>query len=103
MLFALVQQLDSDEVVKPPGVVTVFRLYCMDELTAAQAARKLHCSKPTVLRRLELLRRKTGLEPAALRRISPHLSKIEDGLTDSRARHIHRRTAIGADEEEYED
>jgi hypothetical protein len=102
--FALVQQLDSDELGKPPSVLTVFRLYCMEELTAAQAARKLHCSKPTVLRRLELLRRKTGLEPAVLRRMSAHLSKVEDGLTDSRARHIHRRAAIdAAEEDERED
>ena len=100
--FALVEQLDSDEVVKPPSVLTVFRLYCMEELTATQAARKLHCSKPTVLRRLELLRRKTGLEPAALRRFSTHFSKVEDGLTDSRARHIHRRAAIDDPEENDE-
>lgn len=98
--FALVQQLDSGHDVKPPSVLSVFHAYCLDELNAMQTARKLRCSKTTVLRRLELLRNKTGLEPQALRRFSPHLSKIEEDFDDSRAKHIHRRNLIDEEEEE---
>jgi len=92
--FALVQQLDSAGCLKPPSLITVFRLYCLDELSAGQIARRLHCSKPTVLRRLQLLRRKTGLDPRALRRYSPHLDRLDQDFSDARARHIHPRNLI---------
>jgi hypothetical protein len=98
--FALVQKLDADRPIKPPTLLTVFRLYCMEEFSAGQIARKLHCSKPTILRRLAHLRDRTGVDPKALRRFSPHLSKLEEDIADSRARHIHRRCLIddGGDE-----
>jgi hypothetical protein len=72
---ALLQRLDSDQLVKPPSVLTVFRLYCIEELSAAQIARKCHSSKATVVRRLELIREKTGLDPKQLRQFSSHLDK----------------------------
>ncbi len=74
--FALVQQLDTNGPKKPPSVLTVFRLYCIEELSAEQIARKTHSSKATIVRRLVRIRQKTGIEPKDLRRISGHL---EDG------------------------
>jgi len=87
--FALVEQLDSAPL-KPPSVLTVFRLYCLQNMSAAQVARQCACSKTSVMRRLELIREKTGAAPAALRRLSPHLEKLEEDIADSRARHIQR-------------
>ena len=92
--FALVQQLDPESRMKAPSVLTVFRLYCMEELTTDRIARKCGCSKGTVISRLRLIRDKTGVDPEALRRLSPHLEKIEEDMSDSRAEHIHRKRMI---------
>jgi hypothetical protein len=92
--FALVQQLDPDSRMKAPSVLTVFRLYCMEELTSDQIARKTGCSKTTVVSRLRLIRKKIGVDPASLRRFSSHLQKIEQDISDSRAEHIHRKRLI---------
>lgn len=101
--FALVQQLDSESRMKAPTVLTVFRLYCIEELSAERIAKKHHCSKPTILRRLELIRAKTGMDPAAFRTMSTHLSKLEDETRDSRAAHIHRKNLIYDDDGEDHD
>src|SRR5262249_34499578 len=51
----------------PPSISRVFRLYCIDALSAAQVAKKCRCSKAAVIRRLALIRQKTGLSPIRLR------------------------------------
>jgi hypothetical protein len=98
--FELVRRLDVSERLKPPTLLTVFRLYCIEQLSAARIARLSGCAKSTVLERLKLLRRKTGADPARLRPLSPHLARVEDALSDSRAKHLHRRTAAYGDEED---
>lgn len=80
--FALVRSLDTEKPLPPPSVLTVFRLYCMEELSAAQVARNCHCSKPTILRRLKLIEKRTGIAPQQLRRLLPHIAKLEDKLRD---------------------
>jgi DNA-directed RNA polymerase specialized sigma24 family protein len=99
--FALLQRLDSAQVVKPPTLLTVFRLYCIDELSAAAIAHKCRCSKATIIRRLELIHDKTSLDPQRMRRISSHLDQIDTDIAESGAAHIHRRRLIyDADEED---
>jgi DNA-directed RNA polymerase specialized sigma24 family protein len=88
---ALLQQLDSDGPKKPPTVLTVFRLYCIEEMTAAQIARNCHCSKATVIARMSTIRKKTGVSPKDLRRLSTHLSEIETDFLDPRAKDIYRK------------
>src|SRR5438132_923066 len=51
-------------------------------------------SAGTISGRLELIRARTGIAPDALRRVSSHLSRLEDGLADSRAKHIQRGGAM---------
>ncbi len=53
----------------------------------------------TVLRRPKTIRDKTGLAPAQMRRLSPHLAKLEDAATDPRAAHIHRKRLINDDQD----
>ena len=84
---ALVTQFDSE-------TLTVFRLYCIEAMSAAQAARRLRCSKTTVIRRLDEISRKTGVHPKVLRMLFPHLDRIKDALSDSRASHIHRENLL---------
>jgi predicted DNA-binding protein (UPF0251 family) len=86
-VIALVTQFDSQ-------TLTVFRLYCIEAMSAAQAARRLRCSKTTVIRRLDEICRKTGVHPKDLRMLSPHLDRIKDALSDSRASHIHRENLL---------
>ena len=69
--FALLEKLDSGRRRPPPSVPKVFRLYCIDGLSAAEVARKCRCSKAAVIRRLNLIRQKTGLSPALLRTFAP--------------------------------
>jgi hypothetical protein len=92
--FALVQKLDTESPMKPPTLLTVFRLYCMEEMTAGRIARKCACSKGTIIGRLALIRQKTGVDPEAMRRLSSQFEKIESDIADSRAEHIHRKGLI---------
>lgn len=92
--FALVQQLESEEPTKPPTALTVFRLYCVENLNVAQIARKCGCSRGTVRGRLELIEKRTGANVDWLRKRSAHFEKIEASLSDSRASHIHRKSLI---------
>jgi hypothetical protein len=102
--FALIQQLDSDQRLGAPAVLTVFRCYCIEERSIGEIARRFRVSKATIFRRLEWIRAKTGLDPRDLRRISTHLEKIEDDVADARAEHIHRKNLIeeASGDEEWE-
>ena len=77
--FALLEKLDSGRRRPPPSIAKVFRLYCMDCLSASQVARLCRCSKDAVLRRLKLIRQRTGLPIALLRNLHPHPLSL-DGL-----------------------
>jgi DNA-directed RNA polymerase specialized sigma24 family protein len=98
--FALIHALDSEGVVRTAPVLTVFRFYCMEGLSPEQVAGKCGCSKGTVVNRLRLIREKTGVAPAALRRFSSQFEKIEDDIRDSRAAYVHRRRLIDEDGDE---
>jgi hypothetical protein len=93
-VFALLRQLESETKLPPPTTMAVFRLYCMEALSAAQVARECGCSKATVLNRLALIRSKTGIDPAQLRTFSPHIGKLQAQLSDPRAGRIHRESGI---------
>jgi hypothetical protein len=96
--FALIQALDSEIGMKPPTLLSVFRLYCIEELSADHIARIQHCSKATIISRLNQIRARTGVDPQDLRRISGHLRKVEEAFEDSRASHIHRERLIYDDD-----
>lgn len=100
--FQLIEQLDSEQVIKPPSVLTVFRLYCVKELTAERVARKCRCSKGTIINRLKLIREKTQMDPDELRRFSSHFDKIEDDIRESKAGYVHRKRLMD-DNQESED
>jgi hypothetical protein len=91
---ALVCKLDTEKPLPHPSLMTVFRLYCMEERSSVRIARDCECDKSTVVRRLALLRRRIGVDPRDLRRFSPQLAKLEQSLRDDRARRIHRPSAI---------
>jgi len=55
---------------------------------------------PTLYRQLKIIRARTGLDPAQLHKMSPHLAQIDDALADSRAERIQRTSLIYDDAEE---
>ena len=87
----LIERLESECPMSPPSVSTVFRLYCVEELTMAKIARRCRCSIGTVANRLELIRRKTGTEPKDLRRVSDHLDRVQEDAAAARAEYAERR------------
>jgi hypothetical protein len=98
--FALVKALDAEDLLrKPPTILTVFRLFCIEELSATQIAAKFNCAKLSIIRRLNLIRDRTGARPTELRRLSPHFTRMEEQMSDPRASHIHRKRMIYDEEE----
>jgi hypothetical protein len=66
--FVLLEKLDPGPRLPPPSISKVFRLYCIEGLSAAQVADRCGCSKAAIIRRLNLIRHKTGLSPRLLRK-----------------------------------
>src|SRR5947209_1796129 len=52
-IFALVQQLEAESRNKLPSVLTVFRLYCLEQLKVDQIADRCRCAKGTISHRLQ--------------------------------------------------
>lgn len=102
--FALVRALDSGELagrhrspLKAP-LYTVFRLYCSEGLNVGQIARRCRCTRSLIFARLRTLRKQLGRNPSEFRQYSRHFEEIDRSLSDPRARRIHRKQAIYADE-----
>ena len=89
--FALVKALDANKSMKLPSPAAVFSFYCMHGLSMTAIARKCHCSRGTILNRLDFIRKKTGIDPGRIRALSPQFEAIEDQAADSRASHLHRK------------
>ncbi len=73
----LAQMLDDEQ----PGLVTamtVLTLYCQKGLTISQIARQCEVSRGTIMNRLNLLSRRTGMSPNQLRQLSAQLAHIEE-------------------------
>lgn len=96
-VFAIVLKLDTDKPLKP-SLLRVFRLYCIDELSCDGVARKCETTKTTVVRRLAMLEARIGVHPRELRRLSPHLAKLQDSTKDSRAEHIRPESLLDDEE-----
>lgn len=86
--FALLHKLGLDAPLKAPSVLTVFRLYCVDGMSADRVARKCRCAKGTVMIRLRFIEERTGVKAEQFRAISGHLHQIDDDLQASGAREI---------------
>ena len=90
--FALVEQLESGG--KAPTPLAVFRLYCVEGLSAGKIARRLRCSKPTILRRLKLIEQRVGVAPEKLRCYSEHLENVGEEAGRHGARRVYRNSLL---------
>ncbi len=98
--FALVKTLDAGCHLRKAPLLKVFRLYCIEALSANEVARRCHCARALVFDRLKLLRQKTGLSPTNFRRYSAQFEKVSEAMSDPRARRIYRKGAIYGDGED---
>jgi transposase len=93
--------MEADQPIRKAPTFTVFRLYCIENLSLEQVRKKLQCSRGTITNRLRTIRQKTGTDPAALRAYSAQFTRIEQTLSDPRARRIaSRNTAEEPDAEQ---
>jgi hypothetical protein len=100
--FGLVRKLDEEEGARKPSLLTVLRLYCVDNLSVRQIARKSGCSIGTVMNRLQTLAQKIGVRPETLRAYSAQFERMEEELSESRAREIYRKGQADGGEDEDE-
>jgi hypothetical protein len=98
--FALVKALDSAQPALKASLYTVFRLFCMEGLTVEQVAERCRCARSLIFVRLAALRKKLGADPRSLRQYSDQFERIEDSLTDPRARRVYRKGAAYGEEAE---
>jgi hypothetical protein len=93
-LFEVVKRFQGNNPYETAPLLTVFIHYCMEAKSAAEIARECDCSKSLVILRLKQLREVLQRDPAELRPYSSHTERAEEALSDSRARHIHRQSAL---------
>ena len=93
-LFALLRTLELESYYRKAPVTRVFQLYCLEGLTRDRVAKKCRCSPALVTLRLRAIEAKLGRKASALCQISDYFDKIADSLSDSRARHIRRESAL---------
>jgi hypothetical protein len=102
-LFALMEALESESNYRKAPVTRVFQLYCKDGLSREEVARQCGCVPSLITLRLQAIERKLGRKPAELRQFSSQFERISDSLSDDRAAHIHRKSALddsGSDSED---
>lgn len=92
--FALVRALDAGQPVRKAPLYTVFRLYCVEGLTVEQVAKRCRCARSLIFSRLNALRNKLGASPRQFRQYAGHFERLEESLTDARARHVRRDEAF---------
>jgi len=95
-LFAMSKQLDC-ELGKKAQPSLVLRLYCVENWEPDRIAKELKCSRALVYARLKALTKKLGRNLGELREFSAQFQRIEDSLSDHRARHICRNEPAEGD------
>lgn len=97
-VFAVIKQLEQSPSTRKAPLVQVFRLYCLENLSAEEVARECGCSKALIVLRMKELERRLGRKPSQLRGISSQFEQMEESLSDPRARRIRRSEAMDGEE-----
>lgn len=92
--FGLIEKLSAGNRAKSPTVLAVFRLYCVQELSIPQIARKCRCSLGTVANRLRLIRLKTGIDPIDLRKFSNQFATVDRDVSAAKRNFSHRNHRV---------
>ncbi len=93
-VFDLATQIDEGARTKPPAHSTVLRLYCCEELSVNQIAKKCGCSHATVMNRKGDLEEKLGMSLEAFRRHAAMLKVAAETAEYAKAKKIQRRNLL---------
>ena len=97
-LYAQVLVCASEQTDRKAPIKQVFDLYCRMGFSAEAVGVKLHCSKATVINRLNTLHQRTGVTADKLRAYTPFFADIEKSIADPRAKRIRRKDAAQGDD-----
>jgi hypothetical protein len=94
----LLTALDPKKRLRKAPPITVFNLYYLQGRQPTEIAEICDCDRTVVFDRLAAIRAKLPWTPQQLREMSSQFEAMEDALTDSRARNIHRMSAALGDD-----
>jgi hypothetical protein len=98
-VFELLTALDPDKRLRKAPLIKVFLLRFRQNRSRSAIADVCGCSESLVAIRLRAIEAKLPWHPRQLRELSAHVEAMEDAVSDSRARRIYRRGAVGGEEE----
>jgi hypothetical protein len=93
-VFELLTALDPDNRLRKAPPIKVFNLYYQQRLEPAEIARICKCHRSLIFDRLAAIQAKLPWTPQQLHELSPQVEAMQDALSDSRARDIHRKSGI---------
>ncbi len=97
-VFELLTALDPDERLRKAPPIKVFNLYYRQRLEPAEVARICKCHRSLIFDRLAAIQNKLPWTPQQLQDLSPQVEAMQHALSDSRAKDIHRKSAVYGDE-----
>ncbi len=93
-LFALIKELEMEGGWRKAPILQVFRLYCMENFSRNEVAKRCGCAPSLITLRLQAMEKKLGRKPSELRQFSSHFEAMEDSISDSRAKKIYRNGLV---------
>jgi hypothetical protein len=90
-VFAVIQQMEDEGESRKAPLIKVFRLYCMQNLTRDEVAKRCGCVPSLISLRLKQLEQRMGRKPSELRQFSSQFERMADSMSDPRAKKINRR------------
>jgi hypothetical protein len=97
-VFELLTALDPESSLRKAPPIKVFNLYYRQRLEPAEIARICKCHRSLIFDRLAAIQNKLPWTPQQLQDLSPQVEAMQHALSDSRAKHIHRKSAVYGDE-----
>jgi hypothetical protein len=92
--YAMVQKLDTEKALKPPTLLKVFHLYCVQGMSSDKIAKDCKCSKGTVINRMRDLREALKMNLDDLRAYATTFEDIERDIANTPGRYVHRKAMI---------
>jgi hypothetical protein len=97
-VFELLTALDPDNRLRKAPPIKVFNLYYRRRLEPAEIARICKCHRSLIFDRLAAIQNKLPWTPQQLQDLSPQVEAMQHALSDSRAKDIHRKSAVYGDD-----
>ncbi|MFH0880320.1 MAG: hypothetical protein V2A34_11455 [Lentisphaerota bacterium] len=96
MSLQLAQELDSNPKIKAPNHLTVFRLYCVEDMTVHDIEKQCACSHGTVINRKKTLEAKLGANLDSFKKLSGIFEEMTNSLDGARSSKVYRKGLTGS-------